>query len=90
MYVSMYSWFRDMSAGGLILDTFTAGFLWCFRPPCSYGLTGTYMWPYITESLVVSGKFRIINSHTYALKLGVTGQYKFCWNYRTFLAPSTS
>ena len=69
-----------MSSGREIIGTFTPGLLWRFMLPSIKVISGPYMWSDLTESLVVSGKLRIINYRRYYLKLDVPGQYKYCCN----------
>ena len=61
-----------------IIVTFTELLLWCFMPPCSKGLAGSYMWSYLTEYRVLSGQLCIITYCIYTLKLDVPGQYTCC------------
>ena len=68
-----------MFTGRVLIGTFTAGFLWCFMPSFSKGLVGSHMWSDMTGYYVVSEQLIIILSCIYALRLDVTGQYKYCY-----------
>ena len=74
MHILMSLWCSDVSAGREMIGTFIYGFLWCFIPPYSKGLAGSYMWSALNEYLVVIVQLRLISSRRYALKLDVTVQ----------------
>ena len=56
-----------MSSGRLLIGAFTDVFLWGYMPPCGKGLAVPYILSALTESLVVSGKLRIIPYRMYSL-----------------------